>query len=111
MSVITVCNNLHEYNITDEHIKAWLPAGATSRKDLSEGEARYFLENLNQRLKLMELCAALANKGVDRVTLAMKLPNDPGSLLTLIYPQQVEKAISDFTHWLKSYEEVVNDAN
>jgi hypothetical protein len=109
MQIISVCNNLAEYKIKKGSVKAWLPAGVTSRKDLSEGEARYFLENLNQRLKLMELCAALANKGVDRDTLAMKLPNDPGSLLTLIYPQQVEKAINDFTHWLKSYEEVVND--
>jgi hypothetical protein len=109
MSIISVGNNLHEYKLTDEHIKSWLPAGVTSRKDLNEGEARHFLENLNQRLRLMELCAALANKGVDRETLAMKLPNNPGSLLTLIYPQQVEKAISDFTHWLKTYEEVVNN--
>jgi hypothetical protein len=106
MQIITVCNDLHEYKITDDIIKSWLPAGVTSRKDLSEGEARYFLENLNQRLKLMELCAALASKGVDRETLRMRLPNGAQSLLTLTN-QQVEEAIKNFAHWLKAYEEGV----
>lgn len=107
MQIISICNNLHEYKITDEIIKSWLPAGMTSRKDLDEGEARYFLENLTQRLKLMELYVALINKGTPKETIVMRLPDGAQSLIGLTY-SQVERAVSAFTYWLKTYEEVVN---
>lgn len=106
MQIINLSDNLKTYSIDDEIIKTWLPAGVTSRKDLDEGEARYFIENLTQRLKLMEVCAALASKGIDKETMRLRLPDGVGSMLTLT-TAQTEIAIKSFTHWLNSYNEVV----
>lgn len=107
MQIIAICNDLHEYKITDEVIKSWLPAGVTSRKDLNGVEAWDFIENLTQRLKLMELYVALISKGVPKETIVMKLPDGAQSLIGLT-PAQVEIANKSFTHWLKTYQEVVN---
>ncbi len=106
MEIINLCKSHNSKGMTDDTIKSWLPAGVTSRKGLGEGEARYFIENLTQRLKLMDLCAALDAKGVDSDTMKLRLPDGVQSLKDLTY-SQVEKAVSVFTHWLKAYNEIV----
>jgi hypothetical protein len=92
--------------MTDDIIKSWLPAGVASRKDLNEGEARYFIANLERRLELFNICGELAAKGVDSETMKSRLPGGSQSLKDLSLPQ-VEEALKAFTHWLKTYNQVV----
>jgi hypothetical protein len=106
MQIITLCTNHKAKGMTDDIIKSWLPAGVTSRKDLDEGEARYFIANLERRLELFNVCGELAVKGVDSETMKGRLPSGVQSLKDLSLPQ-VEEALKAFTHWLKTYNEVV----
>lgn len=106
MQIITLCTNHKSKGMTDDIIKSWLPAGVTSRKDLGEGEARYFIANLERRLELFNVCGELAARGVDSDTMKGRLPNGAQSLKDLSLPQ-VEEAMKAFTHWLKTYNAVV----
>ena len=106
MRIIALSTHLRQRGMTDDDIKAWLPDGIASRKDLAEDQAEEFIANLNQRLRLIYVCADLATKGVDSDTMKNRLPNGVQSLKDLSLPQ-VEEAIKAFTHWLKTYNEVV----
>jgi hypothetical protein len=106
MEIIKLGQHLKTYSIDDDVIKSWLPQGIASRKDLDPEQARDFIENLAQRLRLMEICATLSAKGVDSAIMRLRLPNGATSLLTLTLPQ-VQEAIKSFTHWLNAYSEVV----
>jgi hypothetical protein len=106
MEIINLCKNHQAKGMTDDIIKSWLPAGVASRKDLNEGEARYFIANLERRLELFNICGELAAKGVDSETMKSRLPGGSQSLKDLSLPQ-VEEALKAFTHWLKTYNQVV----
>jgi hypothetical protein len=106
MEIINLCKSHNSKGMTDDIIKSWLPAGVTSRKDLDEGEARYFIANLERRLELFNVCGELAAKGVDSETMKSRLPGGSQSLKDLSLPQ-VEEALKAFTHWLKTYNQVV----
>jgi hypothetical protein len=106
MEIINLCKDHQAKGMTDDIIKSWLPAGVASRKDLDEGEARYFITNLERRLELFNICGELAAKGVDSETMKSRLPGGSQSLKDLSLPQ-VEEALKAFTHWLKTYNQVV----
>jgi hypothetical protein len=106
MQILNCCADHKLKGMTGETIKSWLPTGVTSRKDLNEGEARYFIANLERRLELFNVCGELAARGVDSETMKSRLPNNIQSLKDL-NPAQVEEALKAFTHWLKTYNEVV----
>jgi hypothetical protein len=106
MQILNYCADHKLKGMTDDIIKSWLPAGVASRKDLDEGEARYFIANLERRLELFNVCGELAAKGVDSEMMKSRLPGGPQSLKDLSLPQ-VEDALKAFTHWLKTYNQVV----
>jgi hypothetical protein len=106
MEIINLCKDHQAKGMTDDIIKSWLPVGVTSRKDLGEGEARYFIANLERRLELFNVCGELAARGIDSQTMKDRLPSGVQSLKDLSLPQ-VEDALKAFTHWLKTYNEAV----
>ena len=106
MQIIGICAKHRAKGMTDDVIKSWLPAGVTSRKDLDNSEAQYFIFNLERRLELFDICMALAEKGVDKDTMRLRLPGGAQSLKDL-NQAQVEEALKAFTHWLSTYNQVV----
>jgi hypothetical protein len=106
MRIIGLSTTLKTRGIDDQTIKSWLPSGITSRKDLTEDQANDFIYALERRLDLFNVCGELAAKGVDSDTMKGRLPNGAQSLKDLSLPQ-VEDALKAFTHWFKSYNEVV----
>lgn len=111
MKIIGLSSELKTRGITDDVIKSWLPkkANITSRKDLDENQALKFIENLSLRIKLIELCSELAHRGVDNETMKKRLPGGLSSLKDLNL-EQVHEAIKIFTHWLKSWNEMKEEA-
>jgi hypothetical protein len=106
LTIVNLCKSHKEKGMTDDIIKSWLPAGVASRKDLDEGEAQYFIANLERRLELFNVCGELAAKGVDSQTMKDRLPSGAQSLKDLSLPQ-VEEALKAFSGWLKKYNEAV----
>lgn len=107
MEIINLCKDHQAKGMTDDIIKSWLPAGVASRKDLDEGEARYFITNLERRLELFNVCEELHNRGVSDDTMRMKLQLQEGQSLKDLTLAQVESSVKSLTHWLKTYNEVV----
>ena len=127
MKLIAVCKLLEAVGADSSIWHAWLPNGIESRKDLSEERAQEVLNNFTRRLevlkkaetgkwncspslavKLIEVYGALIAKGVDKETINQRLPDGIPSFRALS-DAQAEEALKALTHWLKTYEEVVNN--
>lgn len=109
MLVINICKRMEEASIPEEMWRAWLPSGIASRKELDEEQAQAFVNDVEKRMKLNGVCAKLSAKGVDRETMRQKLAGIAGGVVSLkdLNNEQVEKALKEFTRWLKAYSEVV----
>ena len=125
MKLITVCKLLEAEGADSSIWHAWLPSGIESRKDLSEEQARETFDNFTGRLeiikkaeiskwncspslavKLLEVYGELITRGVDRATISQRLPDGMSSFRALS-DAQAEEALKALTHWLKTYNEVV----
>src|SRR6266511_2528560 len=106
---------------------AWLPNKIESRKDLTEEQARAGIKVFQDRLtvikqaeitkwncssesaiKLMDVYGQLIARGVDKTTIQQRLPNNSPSFRALS-EAQAQEALKTFTHWLKTYNEVVQE--
>src|SRR5262249_2462316 len=109
MLVISLCNRLEDAKIPDEMWRAWLPDGVTSRKALTDEQAQAFINDVERRMKLNRVCSALSVKGVSREVMQQKLSGISHGVTSLkdLNSEQVEKALKEFSHWLTTYNEVV----
>lgn len=107
MLIIEACKHLETLGITEEVWRGWLPKGIQSRKELSEDQALEVFDVFTNRIGLIEVCMRLGSKGVDKETIRQKLPNGKTSVLDLT-AAETQDTLKSLTHWLKSYEEVVN---
>src|SRR6266498_3463105 len=99
----------------------------SSRKDLTEEQARASIRAFQDRLtvikqaaitkwncssesaiRLMDVYGQLIARGVDKTTIQQRLPNNRPSFRALS-EAQAQEALKTFTHWLKTYNEVVQE--
>lgn len=109
MSLIHICKALEAVGASEDIWRGWLPEGIQSRKELIEERAREVFDNFTFRLRLIQVCMKLGAKGVDKELMRERLPDGAKSVFALTDAQTIE-ALKAFTHWLKSYEEAVNNA-
>lgn len=108
MTMITTCKRLEAVGMTKDLWRKWLPEGITSRKELSTDQALDVIDDFLRRLRLMEVCIELGKRGVDKEVMRQKLPGGVQSVKDLNSAQVIE-ALKAFQHWLKSYEEAINN--
>jgi len=125
MQILSFWATLQAEGTEEETLRGWLPNGIASRKDLTEEQARAVIKVFQSRLdiirqasldqwqcapdlaiRLMMVYGELIARGVDKETIQQRLPNNSPSFRALS-EAQAQEALKVFTHWLKSYNEVV----
>lgn len=123
MQVLTIWMALTAEGAEEETLRAWLPLGVESRKDLTEAQARAVIKVFQDRLavikqarldqwqcapdlaiKLMMVYGELVTRDVDKTTMQQRLPGGVKSFKDLT-EAQAQEALKVFTHWLSSYNE------
>jgi len=125
MQILSFWAMLQAGGAEEETLRGWLPNGIASRKDLTEEQARAVIKVFQSRLdvirqasldqwqcapdlaiRLMMVYGELIARGVDKETIQQRLPDNSPSFRALS-EAQAQEALKTFTHWLKTYNDIV----